>query len=92
MGLVESAEKIMIFGNFFKSYPKGITMSLQDKITADQAVVTGAQAALDAANAQLKDDQDALASWESIAAAANAVPHAGVKSQVLALVDQGKSA
>ena len=36
-------------------------MSIQDKITADEAAVTVAQQALDAANAQLAADQAALA-------------------------------
>jgi predicted hotdog family 3-hydroxylacyl-ACP dehydratase len=67
-------------------------MALQDRIVADQQAVSAAQAALDAANAQLKDDQDALASWEAIEAAANGVPHAGVKQAVLDLAAQSKAA
>jgi hypothetical protein len=77
---------------FWKTLTKGRIMALTDKITADQQAVAAAQAALDAANAALKDDQDKLASLDALEAAANAVPHAGVKQQFLELVASTKNA
>jgi len=74
-------------------------MSLQDKISADQAAVTAAQAALDAANAALTADNAALAAlqphlanWDLVATFAETMTDESIKTQLLAFVAAGKAA
>jgi hypothetical protein len=73
-------------------------MSIQARIDADQIAIAAAQAVLDAANAQLATDQQALAdlaphiaAWDAVEAYANAVPYDDIKNQLLALVATGKA-
>ena len=66
-------------------------MSIQDRIVADQAEVTNAQALLDAANAKLAADQATLA---NIAPSLDLVAQLEAKvtdSAILALLEQVKT-
>ena len=70
---------------------KGIAMTLDEQIAADQAAVVAAQSAVDAANAKLAASQSTKTALDALESAANTLTDEGVKANTLALVAAGRN-
>lgn len=70
---------------------KGIAMTLDEQIAADQAALMAALAAVDVANAKLAASQSTKTALDALESAANALTNEGVKANALALVTAGRN-